>query len=117
MEEDEDPGGDRQELIIDAGNPKRVDEFQRRRAGRLGHHRGGVARAPVLAAVGDVDRVLKPLLADGLERDVLGDAAGAHPSFAPSLGGAKPAGGGAARRADIEVVEVADDPDRHRASQ
>src|SRR5262249_39554907 len=72
--------------------------------------------AAVLGAVRGVDLVVGVVVGVH-ERDVLVDAASPYAALVASAGAAEPGRGGPVHGPDVEVVAVADDPDRHWAPQ
>jgi hypothetical protein len=95
------------------------EEFERR-GPRVGGDQGvdvGRAVAAVLGAIESIDPVVDAgvgLLGEG---DVLVDAAGADAAIAAVQGVAVPGAALASVGADVQVVAVADDPDRCRLPQ
>jgi len=89
-----------------------------RRASRL-RARDGVDVAGsvsiVLRAVGGVDLVVHVVRLD--EENVFVDAAGVNVCFVVALGAAESRCGAPVDGSDVEVVAMADDPDRHRVAQ
>ena len=81
---------------------------------------GPAPEAPAAAgrrgAVRGVDLVGE-IAVSAREGDVLLDAAGPDVALVARLGAAVPGGSGAVHRADVEIVAVADDPDRQRAAR
>jgi hypothetical protein len=71
--------------------------------------------AVVLRAVRGVDLVVHVVPLD--EEDVLVDAAGLDAAFVTHLNTAEPRGRASVDGADVQVVAVANDPDRHRLSE
>jgi hypothetical protein len=69
----------------------------------------------ILGAIGSVDLVPDVVRLD--EENLLLDAAGVDACFVASPGAAEPGGRASVDGSDVEVVAVADDPDRHRVSQ
>ena len=72
--------------------------------------------AAVLCAVGGVDLVID--IAVGVhEGDVFVNATSLDVAFVARLSATEPGGGAPVDGSDVEVVAVADDPNRHRISQ
>src|SRR5207253_224312 len=94
------------------------DKSQRRRArpGGEGGSDDASAVAAVLGAVRRVERIVEVVIAL-LKRDVLLETAGRDAAFVANLRPPEPSRAGPVDGADVEVVTVADDPDRDRPSQ
>jgi hypothetical protein len=71
----------------------------------------------VLGPIGGVDPLVELLVIDRDEVDVLVDPAGPDVTLMALLDAAVPGAGLAAPRADVQVVALADHPDRHRLAQ
>src|SRR5918992_2730815 len=94
-------------------------EAERRRPRFAAGHRLDVARpvAAVLGPIGSVDPLVELLVIDREEVDVLVDPAGPDVTLMALQDAAVPGAGLAAARADVQVVALADHPDRHRPAQ
>src|SRR5918994_6388686 len=94
-------------------------EAKRRRPRFAAGHRLDVARAvpAVLGPIGGVDPLVELLFIDRDEVDVLADPAGPDATLMALLDAAVPGAGPAPPRTDVQVVALADHPDRHRLAQ